>query len=283
MPNYLFAGNRFHVLSCMLEHGLSISKILAVKNSFLEQQLIDKNISYIPISSKSELLNQISNIEFDRFVSNGLPYIIPASILTTKGKQFINIHPSPLPQLRGADPVPGAILHRKDSGATCHFMNGEIDAGDIIEQIKVKYDSNWHAAFLYQLSFILEKQVFLKALKSNFAAKQQQHAGSNDVYYTFKSSDLLIDFNNDTTDNIISRVKAFNTPSKGAYFMHRDNKIKVWDAESYEASTYIVRQFRNKEIVFNTGSSIGIFHNGSILYLNIIEGKTGELKTGDII
>ncbi|MEM7621029.1 MAG: formyltransferase family protein [Pseudomonadota bacterium] len=50
-------------------------------------------------------------------------------------KYHFNIHPSPLPEGRGAEPVPGSILRNQTkSGVTFHKLTDKFDEGDILIQ-----------------------------------------------------------------------------------------------------------------------------------------------------
>lgn len=273
--SFLFAGNRFHVLESMLDMGLNVTRILAMKGSYLEKVLNEKKIAFISIDRKSTLLEIIRETDFDIFLSNGLPYILPADILKLEKKKFINIHPSYLPDLRGADPVPGAILHRRDSGATCHYINEQIDAGDIISQVKISFNPDWDAILLYQLSFLAEKEAFTLAAQKGFTKEVTQSDSSNNIYYTFNPKDLIIDWN-DPVDITIQRIKAFNTPSKCARFYYSNQEYMVNDAELLpllQNSEYLEGQ-----IVFVVNQNIGVVHSGKLLYLKGLQGDLSIIQ-----
>ena len=91
----------------MFELELDVEKIWAVKGSYLQRYLEDNDISYSLIENKQELIEEIKNTEFNYFISNGLPIILPVEELKENGKEYINIHPSLLPELRGKDSIPG--------------------------------------------------------------------------------------------------------------------------------------------------------------------------------
>lgn len=277
---YLFVGNRFNVLEEMLKSGLEISHILAIKGSYLERVLIQTNMEYKCIGSKSELISVLNECEFDTFISNGLPYILPSEILKNKTRRFINVHPSFLPDLRGADPVPGAILYERDSGATCHFINEKIDEGDIISQVKLPFDAKWDAVVLYQLSFWAEKKAFNLALRSNFNAQQKQQISGNDIYYTFKQEDLIIDWK-DSPQKTVQRIKAFNTPSKGAFFYHNENRLIVRNASLLEDQLSL--PVSEGQVIFCVGNSIGIKVEDQLLFLSEIEGDLTNITPNTIL
>lgn len=224
---FAFAGNRAFVLQKMGQLNLNIIKIWAVKDSYLQRYLDSISADYSLITDKESLIREISETDFDYFISNGLPIILPVSRLTyNNNKKFINIHPSLLPDLKGRDPVPGALLYGKPSGATCHIMNDAIDDGDIISQVEIPNTDDLDAGLLYQLSFKAEAQVFEEAFFHGFKASTQQPKIINPIYYSFSEKDLMIDFQNDSCEAIINKVRAFSTGNKGARYI-RNGKVYV--------------------------------------------------------
>lgn len=250
---FIFTGNRFFVLEEMFNNDLNIKKIFAVKNSYLEKELQKRNIGFTSLMSKKQLITYLINEYFDIFIANGCPYILPIKQIRESNpqKKMLNIHPSYLPDLRGADPQPGAILFGRDSGATCHEMDDGIDTGRIVEQVKIPNTKDLDVRLLYQLTFNAEKEVFVKSLHRNFKALKEQNSQNDLIYYTFKEEDR--EFNlEDELDIVNRKVKAFNNKSKGAYFKIDDRKVFVWSIRAVE-NEYL------KKISLNVGNSTVIF------------------------
>lgn len=212
---YAFAGNRAFVLQRMRELDLNIVKIWAVRGSYLERYLDQEGLEYTTIGDKNKFLKDMKSTDFDFFISNGLPVILPEEIFGDS-KKYVNIHPSLLPDLRGRDPVPGAILYGRDSGATCHLMNKGIDSGDIIAQIEIPHSEDLDAGLLYQLSFMAEADVFESAYDKQFQPVRKQMLRDTDIYYSYQPADMDIDLGKDTAVSIELKVKAFSTGNKGA-------------------------------------------------------------------
>lgn len=282
---YFFAGNRFFVLQKMLELNLPLVRIFAVPDSFLERELQRNQIPFEKLTNKQKLVETLQQEDFEFFISNGCPHILPVSLLQQgNNKIFVNIHPSLLPELRGADPVPGALLHRLTSGATCHLMNDSIDDGDIIAQVAIEMTSCLDSGLLYQLSFMAEREVFLDGYQRNFQPSVKQFLEKHNVYYTFREKDLEISFG-EGSEYIVSRVKAFNTHSKGAYFYHRDQQFKVFDAEEVN-NPYLLQRIENykeNEVVFKYEGKLLIRKDVNFLKLKQIHGDLSYIKIGDIL
>lgn len=282
---FIFVGNRSFVFEEMLKLNLKIVKIFAIKNSYFESFLKSHLIEHIVISNKKQLINEISNTEFNYLISNGCPYILPISELKASGcKQFINIHPSFLPDLRGADPLPAAIKFQKDSGATCHVMTDNIDCGDIIYQEKIDFSLDLDVGLLYQLSFEAERSVFRESYKRKFNPQKTQVSSNNDIYYTFNEHDLVIDFSKNA-QLIAQQIKAFNNHSKGAYFNFHNAKIKVFDAEIVN-SNYMDRLYYSNsenEVIFNYENKILIKKHNCFLKLKEIHGNISDISVGTVL
>lgn len=239
---YVFAGNRAYVLQRMRELGLNICKIWAVKGSYLEKYLNSECLEYEVIEEKEQFLEEIKTAEFDFLISNGLPIILPEELFCSNSKKFVNIHPSLLPDLRGRDPVPGAILYRRDSGATCYIMNKGIDCGDIISQVKIPYSDDLDAGLLYQLSFKAEADAFEMAYEKDFFPMQKQVLRETDIYYSYKPIDMDIDLSKDTAEVVASKIKAFSTGNKGAR-IYIDGKIFICSDIKCLTNFYVKKQY----------------------------------------
>jgi len=88
--------------------------------------------------TESEQLDIIRREPPDLVVSVGFDHLVPPEILTIPSEGAINLHPSYLPYNRGKSPNVWPLIDRTPAGVTLHYMDVEFDAGDIIEQRKVR-------------------------------------------------------------------------------------------------------------------------------------------------
>jgi methionyl-tRNA formyltransferase len=280
---YVFVGNRYWVLEQMLNLQLDIICIFAVKNSYLEKELESRSIDYTSVCEKSELINQLSRLRYDILISNGCPYILPISELKKTSQIFINVHPSLLPDLKGKNPINGAILFGHEHGVTCHFMNDGIDTGDIISQIKIDNAQNIPLPLLYQLSFIAEGKVFRKAYERDFKAEQVNVDQNGDIYYSRQERDRVILFNEDVSE-IERKVKAFALPGLYAYFVIQNEKFHVrniTEISSNEISTWYEKN-NDGDILVSDEWNLIIKYKGKLLILNIVESTYAIAKNNII-
>ena len=275
-PRFAFCGNRFHVLEAMLEAGLELASIAAMAGSHAQKTLQERSIPHVTISDKQGFLHWLAALDCDVMIANGCPYIVP--VADYPAIRFINIHPSYLPDLRGADPVPAAILFARDAGASCHVMDSGIDTGDIIAQERIAYDANRDVITLYKLCFEAETRVFNQALARGFTAQKPQILRGNEIYYSFKPADLQIDFSHDA-QAIKRRVLAFCNPNKLARFTWKNTVICIVAADILDEHSSAAQN----EIVAADAHSITIKKGVSLLRLRGFDEAIGALAIGDVL
>lgn len=280
---YAFVGNRGYILQEMIHKGLDIVAVWVMEDSFLHNTLMrEKYIDYKVIKTKEQLVESIENTDFDVLISNGCKYILPISRI--KMAVYINIHPSYLPDLKGKDPINGAVLYGRDCGATCHVMDDGIDTGKIISREKIEISDDIDAALLFQLAFQAEVMAFNKAYEKKFAPFVRQPEVENCIYYSTQPSDRLIDFNKGF-DNIIRQVRAFGYKSKGLYFKCNGKNYRFSHAS--EITNPFVRKqidgFRERIVYMTFEDSIVFKLNGRIMRFDGIENITHRIKTNDYL
>jgi methionyl-tRNA formyltransferase len=229
---FVFVGNRRFVLERMVAAGVNLSSVYVVAGTHLERDLQRGGVpgvtDYVLVHNKNELFSLLGQARFDVLVSNGCPYILPVADLPQAS--YVNIHPSCLPDLRGVDPVIGAILFKRDSGATCHVMDSGVDTGPIISRIRIPFNDDLDVTTLYQMSFVAEQQVFSQALALCFEPQYEQLNDPGAIYYCRKPLDQVISFREDN-DFILQKIKAFNNRSQGCYFSIGGVSYRVFSAQ----------------------------------------------------
>lgn len=279
---YVFVGNRRFVLEEMLKKKLDVT-IFVVKNTHLEREAFLKEMPHIVIDSKAEFLKKLDEIEFDVLISNGLPYILPISKMDSS-KIFVNIHPSYLPDFKGVDPAHGSILFKRDGGATSHIMTDDLDAGDIISQVKIPYSDDLDVCMMYQLGFIGEKMVFNESLEREFKPAYKQVVTPDLIYYTRRDEDKTITFE-ESNEDIVSKVKAFNNKSQGCTFTCQGHKFKTYDADIMTNKFLLdyANGFDDLTILFVYEDYVVIKKDGDVLRLGKVSGSFDKLQINSCI
>lgn len=280
---YVFVGNREYILKEIIRKGLNLVAVWVIEGSFLHTSLSFQNtIDFQIIKTKKQLIENIQKTEFDVLISNGCKYILP--IKTLRKALYVNIHPSYLPDLRGKDPINGAVLFGRDCGATCHIMNDEIDTGDIISRERIKMTNDIDAALLFQLAFQAEVIAFKYAYDKNFVPLNLQTGIENLIYYSMQPNERLIDFNTDF-DYILRQVKAFGYRSKGLYFRCNGENFRFSRASEI-TNTFVkcqIDDFIEKTVFITFEDSIVFKHNDRVMRFDGIENGSHKIENGDLL
>ena len=100
-------------------------------------------VEYEKNLNEKEFLNKIRNLNADLGVVASYNKKFPKELLRLPKDGFINLHPSKLPDYRGANPYSHVIINgEEESAITLHFMDEEFDTGDIISQYRFSLDLN---------------------------------------------------------------------------------------------------------------------------------------------
>jgi phosphoribosylglycinamide formyltransferase-1 len=118
--------------------GLEAAKIEKIKTAFVDH----KNFS-----SRAEFDAQITKIieenNCEIVCLAGFMRLLSSSFVERWFDRLINIHPSLLPEFKGANAVEDALkAGAKISGCTVHFVREEMDSGPIIKQASVEVKEN---------------------------------------------------------------------------------------------------------------------------------------------
>ncbi len=232
-----FIGNRTLVHDAVSEYQqLEIGWTWALRGSPLEAELRRRHLSYRPFGAgdKATLARELAETPFDILISNGCPIRIPIGELRRPGRVFVNVHPSPLPDLRGMHPINGALLFgRTKAGATMHYMSDEIDGGRLISQRRIDVTDDLDLGLLYHAVFELEPQVFREGMdrliESEFAYAGEVQAGEASSY-TRRGSDMELDLTAMDDDEILRRVRAFGIRTQGASCYLNGRQVRILDA-----------------------------------------------------
>lgn len=88
---------------------------------------------------EEEILKKVKNLDF--IFLAGYMRILTGDFLENFAGKVINIHPSLLPKFKGIESIKRAYENREEYiGVTIHYVNEEIDGGEILAQDKLRVD-----------------------------------------------------------------------------------------------------------------------------------------------
>lgn len=252
-------------------HRLMVDTALA-----LGLEVIDYNIS---LNDKG-FLQRIKNLNVDLGVVSSFNKRLPKELLQLSKDGFINLHPSKLPDYRGANPYSHVIINgEEESAITLHYMDENFDTGDVISQYCFSLDLNetmgtlfyrtnqMCASMLYEALDYYEKHEFPRTPQPNDGEYKTAEALS------FERKNIFIDWNK-SAEEIERFIRGLN-PFIGALTCYNGTILRV-------NSAYVIEKSHNftPGTICDTKNSLKVACGEDILELDSIQYGAYFLSTG---
>ena len=177
-------------------------------------------LTFAPRSLRdTDVKEKISTLKPDVFIVASYGKLIPESWLGIPSQAALNIHPSLLPKYRGAAPIPWQILNgEKETGVSVAMVTKDLDAGDIVHQIRIPLEEDETTVSLTERLAQLAREaleaVILKLEKGRLDRIPQREAESSYARKLSKT-DGYLDINESAID-LERKIRAFH-PWPGAF------------------------------------------------------------------
>jgi len=164
------------------------------------------------------------------------PYKIPAEVIALPGNGFYNIHPGPLPQYRGPDPVFQQLRNQeKLAGVTLHKLDEGMDTGPVVLNEMLKIDpQDTYGLLSSRLSELAAKLtgtlVKLLGLGLNIPSRPQNKSFAR-YYPRQQAADVVVNWQSMDAGSILALIKACNPWNKGAITKINGVVIRLLEAE----------------------------------------------------
>jgi methionyl-tRNA formyltransferase len=188
-----------------------------------------------------EVIERIRSLKAEIGVSVMFGYILREPVLEIFPRGCINLHPALLPFNRGANPNVWSIVEKTPAGVTIHYLDKDVDTGDVIAQEEVPISVTDTGLSLYNKLEAAGLKLFQQAwpsIRSGEAPRKPQASpgtfhrmrdveGLDEIFLerSYRAEDLL---------NVM-RARTF-PPHPGAYFRHSGRKVYVrvelWEEEA---------------------------------------------------
>lgn len=145
--------------------GLQRSEKAGISNVGLSKKDFEDKGSYF-----RKITELLKGHEVDLVVLAGFLEILPETFVKSFEHKIINIHPSLIPKYAGKGfyglKVHEAVIENKDlyTGATVHFVDGQVDTGQIIVQEALKVLKEDTPETLQKRVLTIEHQLMIKSI-----------------------------------------------------------------------------------------------------------------------
>jgi len=206
------------------------------KRKYGEEILRDTAVNSTNIFDGSKLqqpsiLKNIKELQPDIALSVMFGYILKPEFIQLFPQGVINLHPSLLPYNRGANPNVWSIVEQTPAGVTLHYIDTDIDTGDIIAQQMVAIEPVDTGETVYRK---LER-ASVSLFKNNWASirggqvRRRQQSKEAGTFHRVKDLDLIdcIDLDRQYTARDLINILRARTfpPYPGAYFVENGRKV----------------------------------------------------------
>lgn len=177
-------------------------------------------------------LNIIKELQVDYIISILYPYIYKKPIFDFVKIGILNLHPAYLPYNRGWNGVSWCIIDNTPIGATLHWIDENIDTGNICFQEQLKIEPYYTADIIYKKLIDIEKQLFVKSLPHIIDKTLPNIEQKNQNATSYKKKDLdnirKIEYN-ESNAKLIDKLRALTTNNinEAAYFYKNGAKYLV--------------------------------------------------------
>ena len=112
------------------------------------------------------LLANVRHHQPDLVVLAGFMKVLPANFVSALKGKLINIHPSLLPEFKGAHSVRDALAAgATKTGVTIHYVDEGVDTGEIIIQSEVLIQPNDNEAILHERIKLVEHELLASTIE----------------------------------------------------------------------------------------------------------------------
>lgn len=187
----------------------------------------------------NELIEKVAQSKPDLFVVSSYGKMIPSNWLKIP-RLALNVHPSLLPQYRGAAPINWAILKgESETGVSIAEVTDSLDAGDIFCQKKIpledSLDSQSLASRLADLSYEELRRVFKTLREKKELVRTKQDNALSSYAPKLKKEDGLMDWKRPAAD-LFNRIRGL-LPWPTAYTYLGKDQIQILKASLKDRST----------------------------------------------
>lgn len=214
------------------------------------------------------------------------PYKIPSSVYELPAKGFYIIHPGPLPQYRGADPVFHQLKNQeKQAGVSVHKVDAGIDTGPVVVSEMVRIDpSETYGLLTTRLSNLAAKLtgILIKLVSFNISIPSRPQDETKAGYYKRQQAkDIVIDWQTMDADSVIALINACNPWNKGAVTKINNQVIRLLNAEKLPGETAEYNEPGHILAFEDNGMTVSTMHNGAIK-VRIIYADEGFLQANHL-
>lgn len=178
-----------------------------------------------------DIRKELETMELDAMVCAAYGAWLPGWLLEATPLGVVNVHPSLLPDYRGAAPVPRTILDGRDeTGVTFMLTDPGWDTGPVIHALRTRVEPEETAGELSRRLSVIAASALVPVLErySRGEMKPRPQSGCGSYAGKLGRADARLDWNRPAAE-LARAVRAFN-PVPGAWTIFNGKDLKVFRA-----------------------------------------------------
>lgn len=210
------------------------------------------------------VIDDINRFDADLYVVVAYGRIIPRDIFDHPKYKTINLHPSLLPQYRGAAPIEWALMDGvATTGITVQRINEDLDAGDILLQEEIPVGPDMTAGDLYHEAIDRGGDLLDRAIRSLGEGTARPRQQDHDAATYCKKIDrdtARISWSRQAV-GVHNLVRGLN-PKPVAWTEFRGKGVRIWktrlpgDLPAMTLEPGEIARFQKKRLLTGTGGGI---------------------------
>lgn len=171
--NIILESNNHEIVGVITQPDRPAGRGMKLKSPAVKEAILDHNLPLLQPESinATETIDWMTGLQPDILVVVAYGEFLGKKVLQMCRYQPVNVHPSLLPQLRGAAPIQWTLLHgHVTGGVTTQYMVSKMDAGDVLLQTTTPIAEHETAADLHDRMAKLGADLLLQTLDQIEAA-----------------------------------------------------------------------------------------------------------------
>ncbi|MGE3279005.1 MAG: methionyl-tRNA formyltransferase [Candidatus Altimarinota bacterium] len=240
MPTILFLGTpqfavpileelhqHFQIIGVVTQPDRPVGRKLVLTPPPVKTKALELGLNVYQPEQAAEIAD-MAHESFDFLITAAYGEYLPSKVLQLPTKDALNVHPSLLPQYRGATPMQSALLNGdQKTGVSIIRMVKEMDAGELFAQHELDINPEWKYPELEQACSQLGAELMTEVISKYDSITPVPQSTDHITHCTKITKEMgKIDFTQETAQQIHNKLRAF-TPWPGVYTLFKDQKLSL--------------------------------------------------------
>ena len=229
----------YEVVAVVTQPDKEVGRHRVLTASPVKKYAVEHNLSVFQPEHIKEEYEKLISLNADLIVTAAYGQFVGTKLLHSPKYKAINCHASLLPKYRGGAPIHQAI---KDgclyTGVSIMYMEKKMDAGDILNTIKVKIEEEDNCGTMFEKLSYAARDLLMETIPLLIDGKItpiKQDESMASFAYNITNEEKVLDFNLPAR-SVFNHIRAYN-PNPIAYFVLKDDQIKVYDSVVVDETT----------------------------------------------